>query len=67
MKNMSNTSWTAAELAQRWAVHPASVLRIMKRFGVAGAKFGPARQAARRFSTDEVAFVESQAHLESKN
>ncbi|WP_050025369.1 hypothetical protein [Verrucomicrobium sp. BvORR034] len=63
MKNTNSTSWTAAEIALRWAVHPASVLRIMRRFGIAGAKFGTSRQSARRFSAEELKLAESYAQL----
>jgi hypothetical protein len=58
MNHTRNTSWTSAQLAMRWNTHPTSVLRIMKRFGFSGAKFGKAKQAGRRFSDREVRVVE---------
>ncbi|MCE9610236.1 MAG: hypothetical protein K8R23_08505 [Chthoniobacter sp.] len=39
-------------------MHPTSVLRIMKRHGFSGAKFGNAKQAGHRFSDHDVRIVE---------
>ena len=49
---------SAAEIAHRWSVHRATVLRIMKRFGCAGIKFGESDQSARRFAWLDVYRIE---------
>lgn len=61
MRNTLKTGWSAVKVAGRWDTHPSSVLRIMKRFGYSGAKFGTAKQAARRFPEREVRIVEKLA------
>jgi hypothetical protein len=58
MKKSTERLLTAGAIAPRWHCHPTSVLRIMKRFGFSGAKFGKAKQAGRRFSDREVKIVE---------
>ncbi len=60
MRNkIDTTSLTAAEIARRWGYRSSSsVLRTMKRFGISGTKFGAARQAARRFTEENVRLVE---------
>jgi len=60
-------TWTAAKLASRWACHPSTAVRILERFGFAGAKFGLSKQAARRFSDADVRTVEKIAGLEIRN
>lgn len=63
MNNSESKCFSPLELAERWNVHRASVPRIMARYGISGMKFGAAKQAARRFSADDVARVESLAKL----
>lgn len=59
MRNTSHITFTAADLTRRWSYKaPSSILRIMNRFGITGMKFGDSRQAARRFSLEEVELVE---------
>jgi len=57
-------TWTAAELGSRWEYHPSSVVRVMRRFGFSGMKFGPSKQAARRFADADVKTVERIAALQ---
>ena len=60
--NSDTASLTAAEIARRWGYRsPSSVLRTMIRFGISGAKFGAAKQSARRFSAADVERVEKLA------
>jgi hypothetical protein len=54
---------TSSELGKRWNFHPSHVPRVMRRFGISGKKFGGSRQAARRFSDEEVLLVEKLAGL----
>lgn len=49
---------SAAEIATRWSVHRATVLRFMKRFGCSGIKFGESDQSARRFAWSDVYRIE---------
>lgn len=60
MNNMSDpATLTAVDIARRWGFQsPSSILRVMKRFGISGTKFGKARQAARRFAASDVRLVE---------
>lgn len=54
---------TSKEVALRWNYHPSHIVRVMRRYGISGTKFGNARQAARRFSEEEVTRVERLAGL----
>jgi hypothetical protein len=64
MRNSSRKIWAAAELAERWEYKdPSSVLRIMRRFGISGAKFGTTKQSGRRYTASEVELVERLAGL----
>lgn len=57
------TTAQAAEWPNRWDCHPSSVIRVMRRYGVSGIKFGATKQAARRFSLKDVETVEKLAGL----
>ena len=63
MKKTIFKTWSAAELGARWGYHASSVVRVMRRFGFSGLKFGSARQAARRYSDEDVKTVEKLAIL----
>lgn len=67
MKTTSAKTWTAAELGARWGYHQSSVIRVMRRFGFSGMKFGSSKQAARRYANRDVIIVEKLAGLESEN
>ena len=61
MKPNVETTWTASTLAIRWGYHPSSVIRVMRRFGFSGLKFGTSKQAARRYADADVRKVEKVA------
>ena len=61
----SEKLWTATTIGLRWEYHPSSVIRVMRRFGFTGVKFGTARQAARRYADRDVMKVEKLAGLRS--
>lgn len=65
MKISRDKLWGAAELADRWGYHRSAVIRVMRRFGFTGVKFGTARQAARRYADRDVMTVEKLAGLRS--
>ena len=58
-------TWTAAELGARWVFHPSHVIRVMRRFGFSGIKFGSTQQAARRYADKDVKSVEHLAALQT--
>ena len=55
----TNQYESSTAIAQRWGVHPSSVLRIMRRYGFSGAKMGPSRNSPRRFKFTDVTQVEA--------
>ncbi len=57
MSNTSNTYWTAAEIANRWNVHRATVPRVMAGFCFARLKFGCSKQSSRRYAYKDVLAV----------
>ena len=61
MSNTRDITLSASEIAQRWGVHPSTVLRTMRRFGYSGLKFGRSKQAARRFLLTKVQELEKLA------
>lgn len=56
MKNL----FTSRQLAIQWQCHRTSVLRICRRYGYSGYKFGP-RASARRFEKSEIEQIERAA------
>jgi len=67
MSSIPTFSFTSAEIARGWRVHPTSVARIMARYGFSGAKFGTSRQSARRYAADDVNAVEKIAGFGRKS
>ena len=67
MSETNAKTWTAAELAIRWEFHPSSVIRVMRRFGFGGMKFGTTKQAARRYADHDVKTVEKLAALQTRS
>ncbi len=65
MSNLTNNSFSAADLAEKWGVHRSTVPRIMRRFGFGGSKFGKTRQSSRRFPSSDVEKVEKLASFHS--
>lgn len=53
------THYSAKELGELWSVHRSTAVRFMQRMGCTGVKFGPSKQSARRFRTEDVAKAES--------
>ncbi|MEI7821371.1 MAG: hypothetical protein WCK55_10665 [Verrucomicrobiota bacterium] len=63
MNTTSKRLLKASAIANRWDCHPSSVIRVMRRYGVSGIKFGATKQSARRFSLKDVETVEKLAGL----
>jgi len=61
----SSRHFKAAEIGVRWDYHPSSVVRIMRRFGCSGIKFGDSKQASRRYASQDVEMVEKLAALKA--
>jgi hypothetical protein len=66
VKTSTAKSWTASDLGLRWGYHPSSVIRVMRRFGFSGMKFGSSKQSARRYADEEVKVVEKLASLQTR-
>lgn len=63
VKTSNETLLKARAISIRWDCHPSSVIRVMRRYGVGGIKFGVNKQAARRFSLKDVERIEVLAGL----
>jgi len=55
----SEHHFTAKEIAERWKCVPTTVLRVFRRFGSSGIKYGTSKHAMRRFPEGEVQRIES--------
>jgi len=63
---MSDEFMGRIEHGRRWDKHPSTVVRIMKRFGVAGLKMGDSSQSSRLYSVKDVFRVEKLANLKAQ-